>query len=425
MMKHKGLAILIAAVLLITMIPVIAFATVDDFKLTAPTNPVYLRTNTVGYVPVTFTIKLDDDENVAARVSLMDGNDEITFETRTLHPHDRSWSGTINLPIQAGTPEGVYDIKIALPQGTDPDPYTELLNDIVIIDNTAPAATIDKPISHFKFATRQAVTISGEAIDADITGTGIHGSGVAGVAVLITGPNNYSKAPGVDLESDGNWDAEWTTPAKAGAYVITARATDEAGNAQGTAARITVYVGMDAPDGYELTMEATKGGTASAITAAPYTDEEEVVISATPKNGYKFVEWTATSGTFDDDKKAMTTFTMPDEDVTITAHFELKSSEDDEDTNDDTDEDTVAFKAAPAIAAEILKYNEIAPNAKKEKGAKGEKGMNYISEVAKKMGNGGDFNKGDKSDYDEYYDAVLEYLTDLTDVTLKDPRKNN
>ncbi len=47
----------------------------------------------------------------------------------------------------------------------------------------------------------------------------------------------------------------------------------------------------------------------------------EVGLVATPADGYRFIEWEATAGQFDDAEKAETTFTMPDEDATVTASF--------------------------------------------------------------------------------------------------------
>jgi len=58
----------------------------------------------------------------------------------------------------------------------------------------------------------------------------------------------------------------------------------------------------------------------------------EVNLVATPADGYRFIEWVATAGEFDDAKKAETTFTMPDEEATVTASFaeayELTMAED-------------------------------------------------------------------------------------------------
>ncbi len=411
-MKHKGIAFLVTVVMLVTMVPMMAFADVEDFNLISPEDPVYLRTNMGDNesVPVEFEFDADSNSNVYARVSLMKGETEISYRLRTLHLDDESWEGTINLPVKKGTIEGVYDIEIELTQDEELFAESEEGEGMIIIDNTAPTSSIETPLNMKEFATNSSITISGEAIDANIAGTETDGSGVAGVAVLITGPGGYSRTP--DVDGDNDWDVEWDTPNTPGAYVISARATDEAGNVQTKATTITVYVGMDAPETYSIEMEATpnEGGTCAAITEGPYVLGAPVSISASAFSEYVFTGWSATAGagTFANAKKLATIFTMTDDDVEeviITAHFSLI------DTDDGEDQDTQAYKAAPAIAAEILKANGISPNAKK---TKGEKGENYISEVAKMMGKGSSFNGVDKSNYDEYYAEVKEYLEYLT-----------
>jgi len=75
---------------------------------------------------------------------------------------------------------------------------------------------------------------------------------------------------------------------------------------------------------YELTMAADPGagGTATDLTgASPYAEDAEVSIKAEANEGYEFVNWTATAGTFDNDEAAETTFTMPGEAATVTANF--------------------------------------------------------------------------------------------------------
>ena len=76
---------------------------------------------------------------------------------------------------------------------------------------------------------------------------------------------------------------------------------------------------------YTLTMAAAPvdGGTAVDVTAgSPYTAGTVVDIEATANAGYQFVSWTAPDGSFGDAGAATTTFTMPAEDVTVTANFE-------------------------------------------------------------------------------------------------------
>jgi uncharacterized repeat protein (TIGR02543 family) len=76
---------------------------------------------------------------------------------------------------------------------------------------------------------------------------------------------------------------------------------------------------------YNLTMAVAPVGTGTATdqtNASPYAEGVTVSIKAVPATGYRFVNWTATAGSFASATAAQTTFTMPAADVTITAHFE-------------------------------------------------------------------------------------------------------
>jgi len=76
---------------------------------------------------------------------------------------------------------------------------------------------------------------------------------------------------------------------------------------------------------YTLTMAAfpIMGGTATDVTgASPYMEGEVVSIQAVAASGYQFVGWTAPAGSLANAYAAATTFTMPAQAVTVTAHFE-------------------------------------------------------------------------------------------------------
>jgi len=88
---------------------------------------------------------------------------------------------------------------------------------------------------------------------------------------------------------------------------------------------LTIAVGPT-PIQYGLTMAADpeEGGTATDLTdGSPYAEGTEVSIKAEANEGYEFVSWTATAGGFDNASAAETTFTMPAQNVTVTANFEL------------------------------------------------------------------------------------------------------
>jgi len=75
---------------------------------------------------------------------------------------------------------------------------------------------------------------------------------------------------------------------------------------------------------HNLTMAVTPGGsgTATDVTGtSPYAAGTVVSIKAVAAQGYLFVKWTAPAGTFGNATAAETTFTMPAQDVTVTANF--------------------------------------------------------------------------------------------------------
>jgi Divergent InlB B-repeat domain len=76
---------------------------------------------------------------------------------------------------------------------------------------------------------------------------------------------------------------------------------------------------------YTLTITSTAGGTVTTPGEGTYTYNASQVVNltATPDNGYRFVNWTATAGTFGNAIAASTTFTMPAQNATVTAHFAL------------------------------------------------------------------------------------------------------
>lgn len=75
---------------------------------------------------------------------------------------------------------------------------------------------------------------------------------------------------------------------------------------------------------YTLTMAAHPevGGNATDLTGAPfYAADSEAEIQAQANPGYRFSEWTSPAGEFVNRFTRTTTFTMPAQDVTVTANF--------------------------------------------------------------------------------------------------------
>ena len=82
------------------------------------------------------------------------------------------------------------------------------------------------------------------------------------------------------------------------------------------------------PQQYELTIAGTGGGsvTTPGEGTFAYYPGIEVNLVATPASGYQFVGWTAPAGTFANPSAAETTFSMPAQDVTVTASFQPLAS---------------------------------------------------------------------------------------------------
>jgi len=112
--------------------------------------------------------------------------------------------------------------------------------------------------------------------------------------------------------------------AEPGDYVINGTVTDgSSDNPVGGDTTITVSA---AEALYVLTMAKNPGagGMATDLTnTSPYAEDTEVNIQAVANPGYRFVNWTAPAGTFGNATAATTTFTMPAQNVTVTANFAL------------------------------------------------------------------------------------------------------
>ena len=140
-----------------------------------------------------------------------------------------------------------------------------------------------------------------------------------GTATDLTGPSPYAANTRVDIEAVAatgyvflNWSADAGTfdDANAATTVFVMPAED---------VKVTANFGRV----YDLNMAVSPLG-AGTTTPAGTTSQgagASVTIQAAAATGYVFLNWSADAGTFGDANAATTTFTMPDEDVTVTANF--------------------------------------------------------------------------------------------------------
>jgi uncharacterized repeat protein (TIGR02543 family) len=89
---------------------------------------------------------------------------------------------------------------------------------------------------------------------------------------------------------------------------------------------VTVTANFEVGGAYTLTMAASPvmGGTAYDVTGAfPYNEGEVVSIQAVAASGYQFAGWAAPAGSFANAYASATTFTMPSQNVVVTATFQV------------------------------------------------------------------------------------------------------
>lgn len=83
-----------------------------------------------------------------------------------------------------------------------------------------------------------------------------------------------------------------------------------------------VIVTVTAGPKYRLNITPGTGGTVETGESGEYAEGEKIILAAVASGGYRFVKWTSSGGgVFADENSAVTTFTMPGNDVTVTAHF--------------------------------------------------------------------------------------------------------
>lgn len=148
-----------------------------------------------------------------------------------------------------------------------------------------------------------------------------------GNATDMTNASPYAAGVQVSIKAvpaSGYRFVNWTAPAGSFANASSATTTF---TMPAQAASVTANFELGAE--YILTMAASPimGGTAYDVTGtSPYMQGEVVSIQAVAASGYQFVGWTAPPGSLANALAAATTFTMPAQNVVVTATFQVASN---------------------------------------------------------------------------------------------------
>jgi hypothetical protein len=145
----------------------------------------------------------------------------------------------------------------------------------------------------------------------------------SGTATDETNAGPYTEGTLVNIKAvanEGYRFVNWTAPAG-----VLGNATEAETTFTTPAQNVTVTANFELiPATYELTTAVSPVGSGTATdetNASPYPGGTRVSIEATANQGYHFVNWTVPAGVFDNATEAETTFTMPAQNVTVTANF--------------------------------------------------------------------------------------------------------
>jgi uncharacterized repeat protein (TIGR02543 family) len=148
-----------------------------------------------------------------------------------------------------------------------------------------------------------------------------------GNATDVTNSTPYAAGVAVSIKAvaaTGYHFVSWTAPA--GGFTNPNSATT---TFTMPAQDVTVTANFEVGGAYTLNIVASPvmGGTPYDVTdASPYNEGEVVSIQAVAASGYEFAGWAAPAGSFANAYVAATTFTMPGQDVTVTATFQVTST---------------------------------------------------------------------------------------------------
>ena len=178
-------------------------------------------------------------------------------------------------------------------------------------------------IGPYKFRTYYDLTITSTAGGSVTPGVGTHTYPAGTVVKVVATPDGGCKPWGYQFVK---WTGCRPTFGRVGTIggVTAAKITITMNNNYCIMANfIAVPRHGTSPSSYNLTINRTDGGnvTKPGEGTFPYVAGAVVNLVATPDPGYQFVGWSGTAGTFGNPTAAVTNFTMPAQEVMVTANF--------------------------------------------------------------------------------------------------------
>lgn len=397
-MKNKSKIVI--AVLMIIMLSSMAFSDVSGVTILSPTQ---VTVGTGGTFDVEFKVDFGkDNQNIVYEIALVKGDVVTSLEQKTLSPTGTppKWGSlqqTINttLTVPVNQDIGTYDLRIRSGQpGTGAKWWDE--------EDTESGAVIIKKTITGSF------TVSDKIYDGDtvatITGRFLNGTIANDVVELSGGTAAFNnKNVGVDKLVTGTGFT--LSGANADKYLLasatlttTADITPKTLKIGGSfTANNKVFDGNDSASILDnnLNLYIVEGSDNVSLANVVVKFDSALVGNNIPVR----IKSAALSGT-DAGNYMLSYADAPTTTANITATGTTPVTPDPEQPKDE-----ISAPAAPAVANQILKFNNV-----KNQIGKGKDSINVISAVAKMMGPDTSFNGVVKTDKEAYMNAILQFL---------------
>jgi uncharacterized protein (TIGR02145 family)/uncharacterized repeat protein (TIGR02543 family) len=280
------------------------------------------------------TAFMDDEESASALVTMpahgislvanFQHEDEGITITSVAQRLDGS--GLIDVYYALNVPDALYDISLLISFDDEstfaPISIDHLDGDIAGVSPGSDKHIVWNGLEGFEgtYSTETVLDITATLVDDEPTLYNLHLEVHPEIAGTVTGTGEYEEGEQVTIAAspEEGWEfVEWTgdtdyvdDPVSANAIV-----TMPGGN-------VTLTANFEMID-YTLTLDANPEEGGSVSGDGEYNFGDEILVEADANEGWEFVNWTGDTQHLDDANAAEAIVTMPSDDVTLTANFEM------------------------------------------------------------------------------------------------------
>jgi len=275
--KYKVAAILVAALLVLTFLPLSppvspVQAAVTEVTITSPTtdDPAYAKTG--GVVTVTYNVTCNNTEQGDIKVEILQAGTSTVVASTDINAVSLSSGGNERSDevTLTGVPSGTYDVRVRARQPTGAGDWNSTTkSNALVVDNTAPVVTLINPNGGNYVHSGEDYTVQWNATDAVPPGNltvSAKYSLDGGATYTNTAFGSVTKAKGVNSH---NWPAANIPDIDCSTARLQLTVTDAAGNSTTVTSASNFYI-LNSPPSVTITIPNAStvwnGGSTQTIT---------------------------------------------------------------------------------------------------------------------------------------------------------------